>query len=293
VRSMSRDETPARLEIHEGEPLQRSVREFYEQVGWNVDERGIFEDAARFEDLRPVGERYLDRCHARVRRHLPPGGRYLLDVASGPVQRDEFLAYSERHQYRVCVDLTMSALRGARRRLGRHGLYVVGDIARLPFRDDTFEGAVSLHTIYHVPAAQQAGSFLEFFRVVRPGTAGVVVYSWGKHAPLMFLFDALPHKIASIWRGLRRAAGTAAREPGLYFAPQSPAWFRREVAARIPAEITVWRSLSPFFQQHFVPQNRFGEWFLDRVYALEERWPKAFGRWGNYPLLVLRKPAGR
>ncbi|MFI5372295.1 MAG: glycosyltransferase [Candidatus Eisenbacteria bacterium] len=288
--TMSPTGSPPRPPAHEGESIQRSVRSFYEQVGWNADERGTYEDAARFEDLRPVGKRYLERCHARVKRHLPGQGRYLLDVASGPVQRDEFLEYSAGHRFRVCVDLTMSALRGARRRLGVHGLYVVGDVTRMPFRDGTFDGAVSLHTIYHVPAALQAGAFLELYRVVRPGAAGVVVYSWGKHAPLMFLFDAVPHKVASIWRGLRRVVGVATGETGLYFAPQSPAWFRREVAARIPAEITVWRCLSPFFQRRFVPGNRLGVWFLDVVYALEERWPHVFGLLGNYPMLVLRKP---
>lgn len=277
----------------EDDALKGSVREFYEKVGWNADADGVFEDASRFEDLRPVGRSYLARCHERVSRHLPASGRYLLDVASGPVQRDEFLAYSAGHRHRVCVDLTMSALRGARRRLGAHGLYVIGDITRLPFREGAFDGVVSLHTIYHVPAAQQAGAFLELFRVTSAGTAAVVVYAWGKHAPLMLLFDALPHKLASLWRRLRRG-GTAGAQPGaLYFAPQSPGWFRREVAARVPAEIKVWRSLSPFFQQHFVPANALGAWFLDRIYALEERWPGLLGRWGNYPLLVLRKPANR
>jgi ubiquinone/menaquinone biosynthesis C-methylase UbiE len=274
----------------EPHPLKDSVRSFYESVGWNADDHGTYQDAARFEDLRPVGRDYLSRCHARVSRHLPRHGRYLLDVASGPVQRDEFLVYSVGHRRRVCVDLAMSALRGARRRLGRHGLYVIGDITRLPFRDDTFDGAVSLHTIYHVPAEQQSEAFVELYRVVREGTAAAVVYSWGKHGPLMFPFDTVPNKIASLFRRMNGARGA---EPRLYFAPQAPGWFRREVAARIPVEVTVWRSLSPFCQRHFIPDNAFGSWLLDRIWALEERWPRLFGWLGNYPLFVLRKPTLR
>ena len=283
------DERPP-FESSQPEHVQQSVRAFYEEVGWTTDGGGVTEDAHRFEDLRPTSGEYLRRCHHRVTLALPPDGRLLLDVASGPLQRDDFLEYSAGYRYRVCVDLTLAALRGARRRIGTHGLFVVGDITRLPFRDDAFDGVVSLHTIYHVPAPRQAQAFLELHRVLARGRRAVVVYAWGRHAPLMFLFDALPHKLASLWASLRTRAGGRRVSPApLYFAPQSPGWFRREVASRVPTEVRVWRSLSPYFQRHWVSGNALGSAFLRVVFALEERFPHAFGRWGNYPMIVLRK----
>ena len=95
------------------EAIKQSVREFYDQVGWQEVSEGVYQNA-RYEDLRPVSQEYLHKCHLRVNRHLTPQGRYLLDAGSGPIQYPEYLTYSAGYQYRVCADISIQALENFR-----------------------------------------------------------------------------------------------------------------------------------------------------------------------------------
>ena len=101
--------------------VKEEVRQFYDEVGWQLVGADVYQNA-RYEDLRPVSRQYIHDCHLRVARHLRPQGRYLLDAGSGPVQYPEYLEYSRNYQYRVCADISITALKEARRRLGEHGL---------------------------------------------------------------------------------------------------------------------------------------------------------------------------
>ena len=114
--------------------VKARVREFYDRVGWRAIGEGLYQNA-RYEDLRPVSAEYLHHSHLRVGRYLVPEGKFLLDAGSGPIQYPEYLEYSAGFKYRVCLDLSRRALIEARDRLGAGGLYVLGDVARLPFRE--------------------------------------------------------------------------------------------------------------------------------------------------------------
>lgn len=267
--------------------VRDSVRSFYDGVGWARREGGAYEDGARYEDPREVAAEYLHRCHRRVERYLPKSGRFLLDAGCGAIQYDEYLAYSRNHHRRVCVDLSLTGLRGARSRLGQHGLYVVADLAQMPFRDDVFDGCVCISAIYHVDASSQRQCFLELYRLLAPGSQGAVAYSWGKYSPAMFLVDTVPKKLGSMLARRRRSESGSG--PVLYFHPQSFLWFRRDVASRMPVDVRVWRSLSVFFMRHFIPDNALGRLGLKLVFWLEDRAPWLAGVCGQYPLLVLRK----
>ncbi|HET6845730.1 MAG TPA: class I SAM-dependent methyltransferase, partial [Anaerolineales bacterium] len=161
---------------------KQRVREFYDEVGWTQEGDGLFQNA-RFEDLRAVSREYIHLCHLRVNRHLSPSGKFLLDAGSGPVQWDEYLTYSAGYQYRVCVDISMMALRSARQKLGLHGLFVVADIANLPFRRNVFDGIVSVHAIHHLPSEEHAQAYQELYRVLSPGRSAVVINGW--YRPLL------------------------------------------------------------------------------------------------------------
>ncbi len=80
----------------------KSVQDFYDQVGWQKEDGGLFVDALKFEDVRPVSKDYIHKCHLRVNRHLKPSGKYFLDVASGPIQYPEYLSYSTDFDVRIC-----------------------------------------------------------------------------------------------------------------------------------------------------------------------------------------------
>src|SRR5512140_2577883 len=121
------------------ENTKQQVREFYDEIGWSQVGDGLYQNA-RYEDLRPVSHEYIHRCHLRVRRHLAARGRFLLDAGSGPVQWPDYLEYSREYDYRVCADISITALQQARARLKERGLYVVADIANLPFAADVFDG---------------------------------------------------------------------------------------------------------------------------------------------------------
>src|SRR5512144_2021729 len=95
------------------ENTKQQVREFYDQIGWSQVGDGLYQNA-RYEDLRPVSREYIHNCHMRVLRHLSARGRFLLDAGAGPVQWPEYLAYSKGYEFRVCVDISFTALKQAR-----------------------------------------------------------------------------------------------------------------------------------------------------------------------------------
>lgn len=277
---------------------------FYDEVGWRRSGAGDFEDAVKFEDLRPVTREYARLCHRRVARHLPPRGKYLLDVASGPVQYDEYLEYSEGFEKRICGDVSFAALRAARRKLGDRALYFQCDITRLPIRSGAVDAFVSLHTIYHVPAELQLAAFRELERVCAGGGCGAVVYSWGEHSIPMRLLAARWRPLRALKRLARKLVPTplvrmlkgdpASPEPGggLYFHAHDIRWFRENVNAGGGWRIAVWRSVSVPFTKRWIHPRLLGGAALRLLYAVEERWPASVGGIGQYPMLLFRKENG-
>jgi len=273
------------------ENTKQQVREFYDQIGWSQVGEGLYQNA-RYEDLRPVSRDYIHKCHLRVNRHLAARGDFLLDAGSGPVQWPEYLTYSEGYRFRVCLDLSVTALKEARRRLGTRGLYVVADIANLPFKPGAFDGAVSMHTIHHLPLAEHKRAYRELNRVLKLGRSAAVINGW-HNPPLMRLAEPLI--------GLARAlSGRSAKRKkdwvleqdraGTFVEKMTPRWLKKELnGAAVRFEIHPWRSLSPRFMRWFVRPRLGGRAFLDLVFRLEERFPRFFGENGQYPLIVIRK----
>lgn len=289
--------------------IKKNVREFYDRVGWQKISEGCFQNA-QYEDLRPVSMEYIHRAHMRVKRHLSPSGRYFLDAGSGPVQYPEYLTYSEGYQRRICMDISLIALREARARLGDHGLFVVGDIAHLPFKSEAFDGIVSLHTIHHVPMEDKLTSYDELYRTLNPGKSMVVVNGW-TNAPLMTSlrgFMQLMKRLHVWWdRKLgQKTRDQSVEEPsleieasaqeiqappqGTYVQKLNAEWLTQALADRMPHQIFVWRSVSvPFLRAVIYPEWG-GRFWLRLLYWLEETFPHLLGRIGQYPLVVIEKP---
>lgn len=279
-------------------PDTAKVKQFYDEIGWAGDQKGGFEDAKRWEDLRPVSADYIHKCHLRVNRYLSQQGRYLLDIASGPIQYDDYLTYSTNYEKRICADISMTALKAARQRLRDKGVYVQCDITRLPFKTNSLDGFVSLHTIYHVPADRQLMAFRELERALMPGKSGAVIYSWGTHNKLITFLEeftwkelikrCLPETILNALRKKPLGEGRPAYIP-LFFAPHDHAWFRAEVASHEGWTVWVWRFASVPLLKRYAHDGRMGRSLLSLLYWLEERMPHVMGRVGLYPLLVFRK----
>lgn len=266
---------------------KKGVAKFYDEFGWQASgDNEHFNDATAFEDLRPLTAFYRRRCHRRVNRYLP-GGRFLLDVASGPVQIPEYRSFSQGYERRVCVDLSITGLLAAKRRLGDHAICVLGDITALPLRDGSMDNFVSLHTIYHVPAPEQATAVAELFRVLQAKRDGVIVYSWGSRA-------AINRWAERAARWVKPPASGAASTPlpeglGLYFSPHDYAWYQREVAARYPTRLRIWRSVGKEFLQYFARGPLSAALVLWPLYLGEQWFPRLFGRIGICPMFVLSK----
>jgi len=269
---------------------RQQVREFYDNIGWSQQDDGLYQNA-RYEDLRPVSREYIHKCHLRVSRHLFTRGRFLLDAGSGPVQWPDYLAYSRGYDYRVCADISMTALRQARVRLKEHGLYVVADIANLPFARDSFDGEVSMHTIHHLPLGEHKKAYLELDRVLAPGKIAVVVNGW--HNPLLMRlaepFIRLGRRLSG--RSAKRKKDWASEDDqaGTFVEKMTPAWLKHELQGAVDFRIYPWRSLSPRFMRWFIRPRLGGEALLRLVYWLEDAFPRFFGEAGQYPMIVITK----
>lgn len=281
--------------------IKQQVREFYDRVGWQMVSEGMYQNA-RYEDLRPVAAEYIHRCHLRVNRHLKPSGRFLLDAGSGPIQYPEYVTYSQDFKRRVCLDLSIVALQEARKRIGEHGLFVVADIANLPFKSGVFDGIVSLHTLHHLPVSEQEKAYDELYRALAPLSSAVIVNGW-TDAPLMrrtrwlvTLFERLGKAFARLrGRAAPAAAAPAAVEKkestpvGTYIQKMDAARLHALLAEKMNFEILIWRSVNVRFLRALIHAPLGGKLLLRLLYRLEERYPHYFGENGQYPLVVIRK----
>jgi SAM-dependent methyltransferase len=290
--------------------VKQEVRQFYDRVGWQVVSEGMYQNA-RYEDLRPVTHDYIHRCHLRVKRFLKPGGRFLLDAGSGPVQYPEYLTYSEGYAYRVCADISIVALKEARQRLGEKGLYVVADVANLPFKAGVFEGLVSLHTLHHLPAQDHDRAYSELYRALAPGCSAVVVNGWTE-SPLMRTASGLVTLLERLQtrrrqsrqkqaaasagkdgQGGAEAPQKAAEPTGTFIQKFTPAWLHHHLDGKMDYTIGVWRSVNVRFLRAVIHPRLGGRFLLKVLFWLEERFPRFFGEKGQYPLIVIRKGPGK
>ena len=286
----------------EGQSVRQQVRQFYDEVGWQVTRQGVYQNA-RYEDLRPVSSEYIHKCHLRVNRHLAKQGRFLLDAGSGPVQYPEYKTYSKGYAYRVCADLSSVALQEARKRLGSHALCVVADVSRLPFHTEAFDGVVSLHTLHHLRADDQLQAYREVHRVLAGGRSAVLVNGWTHSRlmealrPLMTLLERLGMWVARVRGREAAASGQKKKEAtdaatGTYIQKLDADWLRGELGSVMCFDIRVWRSVSVRFLRAFVYRPLGGQLWLRVLFALEERWPRLLGELGQYPMVIIDKAQG-
>ena len=269
---------------------KQQVREFYDEIGWSQVGDGLYQNA-RYEDLRPVSHDYIHKCHLRVNRHLSPSGEFFLDAGSGPVQWPEYLTYSENYQYRLCVDISITALKEAREKLGERGLYVVADIANLPFKSDAFDGEVSMHAIHHLPLGEHRRAYKELFRVLKSECSAVVVNGW--HNPFLMRMAEPFIQFGRLLsgRGLKRKKDWYEEDDkaGTFVEKLTPHWLKQELKGVLDYKVYPWRSLSPRFMRWFVRPQLGGATILRFTFWLEERFPGFFGKHGQYPMIVIRK----
>ena len=106
------------------------------------------------------------------------GDESVVDVGCG---NGRYLAALRARGHRgfLCgADLSEGMLRTARPAIGE-GPLLVGDAQSLPFGSDTFDVALAMHMLYHVP--DQAKAVAEIRRVVRPNGVALVLTNSERH----------------------------------------------------------------------------------------------------------------
>jgi ubiquinone/menaquinone biosynthesis C-methylase UbiE/uncharacterized protein YbaR (Trm112 family) len=166
---LSHDRPTKRTELDaENASILKSVKEWYDEFGWLRNESGIYNDTALFSQRSLTAHgAYELASHMSLLDRLS-GGDFVLDAASGPIAHPEKLAFSWFYKYRVCVDISLTALREAQSKLGSKGFCCMANICQLPFREGVFEGIVSAYTIQHIAESQQAEAVAELYRILKP-----------------------------------------------------------------------------------------------------------------------------
>jgi len=275
---------------------KQDVRKFYDQVGWQMVSAGTYQNA-QYEDLRPVSRRYIHKCHLRVNRYFKSTGKYLLDAGSGPIQYPEYLTYSKEYQYRVCLDISIIALKEARTRIrSSHGLFVVADVANLPFMDEIFDGIVSLHTLHHLTAADYVPAYKNLKRVLKKNRTAVIVNGWGEsmlmgwlNKPILVMERLFNNPIPSS-KQLKKNFGDIYKKPkGTFVHKLNAQGLRDLLGMDFPISISVWRSVSVRFLRAMIHPFLFGRIWLWILFGLEELFPTFLGEKGQYPLITFTK----
>lgn len=278
------------------------VKEFYDTFGWKKNEDGIFLDTATFVDTRPVLDSYYHESHMRVKNFINSAGEYFLDAGSGAIPYDEYLEYSSDFKWRVCIDISKKALVEARSKVKEHGLYVIADITKLPFKDGIFDATVSAHVLYHIPSDEQMSAVLELQRTIKHGGRCVIIYTWPRclltKIARGFNIIRKISKIArasSIQRKNTKLSEPTNREqkegtyPSLYFHSHNYQWFQKNIQDDWDVDIRCWRCADMVFTKTFVSNNFFGQLLIGWIFQLENLFPHALARIGRYPMIIINK----
>jgi len=102
------------------------------------------------------GREYEDRCEQiALKRLLPDQGDLLLEIGAGAGRNTPRYKGYKRI---VLLDYSLSQLQQAQKFLGKSQkyIYVAGDVYRLPFVNDLFDGGTMIRTLHHMQDPQAA-----------------------------------------------------------------------------------------------------------------------------------------
>jgi SAM-dependent methyltransferase len=255
---------------------EKRVRDFYDQKGWQVDEGGVELDTQLWDLGRDCSAAYDELNDKKVLSHLALPGEFFLDAGSGPARRDDYLDYYNFGQ-RVCVDFSHAALTLARNRHGDACHYVLSSLLNLPFPDNFFDSAISLHVIYHIDKADQERAVREIIRVTKPGKPIVIIYR-NPLAP----FDVFQ----TLLRQLRLNKLLGGGEVYFY---THPLWWWRRFSDSCELKLFPWNVLNARVARLLIPDNSLGKAIFKFVASVEAKHPNVAVALWSYPLIVLKK----
>jgi ubiquinone/menaquinone biosynthesis C-methylase UbiE len=121
------------------------------------------------------GREYEDQSERiAIKRLLPKHGNLLLEIGAGAGRNT--LRY-KGYQQIVLLDYSLTQLQQAQEYLGVDDrfIYVAGDVYRLPFVDNLFDGATMIRTLHHMQ--NPLGSLTQVQRVLMPESTFILEYA--------------------------------------------------------------------------------------------------------------------
>lgn len=161
----------------------------------------------------------------------PLAGRRVLDIGCGPGLLARALV--RRGADVVGIDLSPDAVSSARTGVPQ-ARFEVADGAALPFDDESFEGAVFLNSLHHIPADAMGLALLEAARVVGRGRPVVVI----EPLPEGSFFETFrPIEDETLVRGRAREALDDAMRAGTFACARDARYGRQEEFDHVDAFI--------------------------------------------------------
>jgi len=265
------------------------VFNYYNKISYEIkNSLKVYNDSSKWVDYRQVSADYIRNSFTRAGKYLQPGGKYFLDIASGPIGLPEYVALSKQYDVRICADISLNALLQARQNYTQKGIFLCADITNIPLKANVCDAVLCQHTLYHVPRNEQKIALNEMCRVARSGTRIAIVYSLFYRSWFMNL-TLMPLQVYRIVRHIGGKAYTRLLKdkPRLYYYPHSIAWFKKQSPGK-GLDFYCWRSTNKYFLNLFI-HGSIGGRFLSWLRKSEDAHPKFWARFGEYPLIVITK----
>ncbi|NJO90915.1 MAG: class I SAM-dependent methyltransferase, partial [Chloroflexia bacterium] len=172
----------------------------------------------------------------------------------------------------------------------RKGVFICGDVTNLPLKENVCDSVLCQHLLYHIPKNEQKIAVEEMYRVAKTGSNIAIVYSLFFRSWFMniALFPIQLYRIARHFAGkvfVRLVNGKSR----LYFYPHSIGWFKRNFSFSNKMEFYCWRSANKYFLKLYIHEKFGGREILKWLRKSEDKFPKFWGRVGEYPVIVIKK----
>jgi len=268
------------------------VFDYYNEINYYTKNSfKIYEDSPKWVDFRAISSDYIQNSFTKAKKFINPNGKYLLDIASGPIGLKEYIELSENYEIRICADISLKALIQAKYNYSPgKGIFICADITNIPLKNNICDSVLCQHTLYHIPKDEQKIAVEEMYRVAKPSSRIVIIYSLFYHS----LFMNISLFPIQIYRIARHFAGKAyvrlfKSKPRLYFYPHSIGWFRKAFEFGKEIEFYCWRSTNKYFLNFYIHSWLGGKKLLNWLKRSEDKHPEFWAKFGEYPVIVIQK----
>ena len=197
---------------------------------------------------------------------------------------EEYLAYSDNFQTRICVDLSKRALVEAERKLGSRGVYLQGDYLQMTeLHAKPLDGATLINVLYHVEKDLQEVMVNTILGSLNRGARLVIVYSnpWSFSSIMTRSALLVKRNFAKYFS----KSSQVSKNPIYFYRHNLSFWNRFNNVANV--QLKAWRSFDPSIEKFIFREKLFGKYFLEILFRLERY--KLWARIAEYQLIVLEK----